>query len=200
MSWLFSDTDEGPRSTRWSFVTGMIVGALALASLWVAVAITAGSSGEGDGSELPTVLGTETADAYPSTGEAAADVCVDVHRAQTPALRAAEASVAGWTVHVNTMNQLVAGDIAPGQVTDLWERTRSEATDLLEDYDEAAARYDAVSPARFAAIAERTSVMSRDTTQTRSAARRVTIAAYVRCPRVVGIVHSISRLDPVAST
>jgi hypothetical protein len=41
------------------------------------------------------------------------------------------------------MNQLVAGDIAAGQVTDLWNRTRREAADLLEAYDEAAATYDA---------------------------------------------------------
>lgn len=149
MSWLFSDTDEGPRTTRWSFYTGMVVGALALATLWVGVAITMDAGSDGDrtaggepGVPRPTVLGRETA--APRATESSAgvpDLCEQVHTMQTPVLRAAAASLAGWSVHVDAMNQLVAGEITLAQASAFWNRTRREAAGLLDRYNDAAATY-----------------------------------------------------------
>jgi hypothetical protein len=153
MSWLFSDTDDGPQSTRWSFVSGVVVGAVVLAMLWTVVALTAGTgrdsgaeAGGPNGEGEPTVLGTETADAEPSPAAQARrlpDACRQVHAAQTPVLRAAAASLAGWEVHVDAMNQLVAGDITLAQASDFWTRTRRQAAGLLARYDDAAAVYGA---------------------------------------------------------
>jgi hypothetical protein len=144
MSWLFSDDDdEGPRGTRWSLATGIIVGALALATLWMAVAITAGPERDDDGSggarpgAQPTVRGTETAEPTAAPAEA----CAEVYEAQTPLLRAAAAALVGWQLHAEAMKRRVADDSTLARAQAYWARTRREADGLLDRYDEAAAAY-----------------------------------------------------------
>ena len=142
MSWLFSDDDEGPRSTRWSLVTGLIVGALALGTLWMAVVITGngddnGAAGEPPVGTQPSVRGTETTEPTPAPDEA----CAQVHEAQTPVLRAAAAALVGWELHADAMNRLVAADPTLMRAERHWNRTRREAVGLVDRYDEAAAAY-----------------------------------------------------------
>lgn len=147
MSWLFSDDDEGPRSTRWSLVTGLIVGALTLGTLWIAVAITAGS-GEDDGGladgrpggAQPTVRGTEKA-APSADGPAPAEACAQVYDAQAPVLRAAAAALVGWKLHADAMERLVAADPTLTKAKRYWNRTRRETAGVLDRYDEATAAY-----------------------------------------------------------
>ena len=93
MSWLFSETEESP-SPRGSFVSGLVVGALALAAIWTAIALVTPDVTDGPRAvdEAPgggsTVLGTETAD--PQLAAASGErPCQAVYDAQGPALRAA---------------------------------------------------------------------------------------------------------------
>jgi hypothetical protein len=145
MSWLFSETEESP-SPRGSFVSGLVVGALALAAIWTAIALATPDATDGpravDGAPGggATVLGTETA--APRLAAASGErPCQAVYDAQGPALRAAATSLRGWRVHVEAMNQLVAGEITLSQASDFWNRTRRQAGDRLAAYDDAAAAY-----------------------------------------------------------
>lgn len=64
--------------------------------------------------------------------------CRAVFTRQTPALRAAGASLAQWDVHIDAMNKLVAGTITIGQARSFWNKTRIGAQELLTGYDSAA--------------------------------------------------------------
>lgn len=82
----------------------------------------------------PAPVDTESLQAVIDT---AVEQCRAVWRAQEPPLEAAAISLAQWQVHVDAMNQLVAGDITFAQATAFWEQTRIQAADNVMAFTEA---------------------------------------------------------------
>jgi len=82
----------------------------------------------------------------PSTAAAAADsgglqACEKVWNAQSVALDAAGRSLQQWRIHVDAMNQLVAGEITLAQAQDYWNRTRKGAAARVAEFETADGSY-----------------------------------------------------------
>lgn len=81
----------------------------------------------------------------PAAGASAADsglaTCRGVWRAQSGALAAAGSSLAQWRVHVDAMNQLVAGEITLAQAKAFWNRTRKGAAARVARFEKADGSY-----------------------------------------------------------
>ncbi|WP_133241215.1 hypothetical protein [Nocardioides gansuensis] len=91
----------------------------------------------------PTPLDTES---FQAAIDAAVEECRRVWEAQEQPLQAAAISLAQWQVHVDAMNQLVAGEITFAQATAFWEQTRILATDNVTAFTEADGEYVASDP------------------------------------------------------
>lgn len=72
--------------------------------------------------------------------------CRSVWTAQSRAVRTASGSLAQWELHVDAMNQLVAGKITLAQATAFWERTRHGALARVARFLAADARLSARRP------------------------------------------------------
>ena len=164
--------DPDPQIRRQvTFTVGAVVGALLLGVVWFASSWFDADNNNTDFGRPPTQTGAPpAASSSPShaehhartdedTGtksdggsetEAAAappvadgpTPCETVFSAQGEPLRAAAASLKEWEIHVDAMNQLVAGKITLAQATAFWERTRIGAARLLKQYDAAVQDYD----------------------------------------------------------
>jgi hypothetical protein len=66
---------------------------------------------------------------------------------QRQPLRAAEASMQQWRVHIEAMNELVAGNITLAQATTFWNQTRKGAIDHIMRFEQAESRYRTTAPA-----------------------------------------------------
>lgn len=73
--------------------------------------------------------------------DAAAEECRSVWTAQEAPLETADTSLGQWQVHVDAMNQLVAGEITFAQATDFWEQTRIGAAENVAAFTAADASY-----------------------------------------------------------
>lgn len=82
---------------------------------------------------LPAPLDTESLQAAIDT---AVEACRTVWEAQEQPLQAAAISLAQWQVHVDAMNQLVAGEVTFAQATAFWEQTRIQAADNVTAFTE----------------------------------------------------------------
>ncbi len=91
----------------------------------------------------PAPLDTESLQAAIDT---AVEECRTVWEAQEQPLQAAETSLAQWQVHVDAMNQLVAGEITFAEATAFWEQTRIQAADNVTAFTEADGGYVASDP------------------------------------------------------
>jgi hypothetical protein len=91
----------------------------------------------------PAPLDTESLQAAIDT---AVKECRTVWEAQEQPLQAAATSLAQWQVHVDAMNQLVAGEITFAQATAFWEQTRIQAEDNVTAFTEADGEYIASDP------------------------------------------------------
>jgi hypothetical protein len=91
----------------------------------------------------PAPLDTESLQAAIDT---AVEECRAVWEAQEQPLQAAAISLAQWQVHVDAMNQLVAGEITLAQATAFWEETRIQAADNVTAFTEAESDYVASDP------------------------------------------------------
>ncbi|GAA2155673.1 hypothetical protein GCM10009844_43070 [Nocardioides koreensis] len=72
--------------------------------------------------------------------------CRAVWRAQSGVLAAAGSSLAQWRVHVDAMNQLVAGEITLAQAQDFWNRTRKGAAERVARFEKADGTYADAAP------------------------------------------------------
>jgi hypothetical protein len=91
----------------------------------------------------PAPLDTESLQAAIDT---AVEECRTDWEAQEKPLQAAAVSLAQWQVHVDAMNQLVAGEITFAQATAFWEQTRIQAVDNVTAFTEADGDYVASDP------------------------------------------------------
>ena len=91
----------------------------------------------------PAPLDTESLQAAIDTAVAE---CRTVWEAQEQPLQAAAVSLGQWQVHVDAMNQLVAGEITFAQATAFWEQTRIQAADNVTAFTEADSDYVASDP------------------------------------------------------
>lgn len=73
--------------------------------------------------------------------DTAVEKCRTVWEAQDPPLKAAANSLAQWQVHVDVMNQLVAGETTLAQATAFWEESRILAADNVTAFTEADSTY-----------------------------------------------------------
>jgi hypothetical protein len=95
------------------------------------------SSGERPGSHVPQPN---------SLAQTAMGDCRSRWQQQRLPLRAAQASIQQWRVHVRAMNQLVAGEISPAQATTFWNQTRKGAMHRIMQFEQASARYSHSAP------------------------------------------------------
>jgi hypothetical protein len=65
---------------------------------------------------------------------------------QRQPLRAAQSSLKQWRVHVQAMNELVAGDISFSQATAFWNQTRKGAMHRIMRFEQAVGRYEDAAP------------------------------------------------------
>lgn len=132
------------------FVVAAIVGAAGFIGWGVAgdpphspVARNPGTSTAGD-STTTTADGAATdladaANAAASTGTSADDAlnaCRALFSRQVRAALAADASLDQWRLHIDAMNQLVAGEITLTQASRYWERTRVGARSNVSQFRE----------------------------------------------------------------
>ena len=131
MRQLISTRDES--ASTGIFVTGLLVGALVVVLVWgLASAMSSPGPTPAERSLAAPVHDTSREHlGEPRSG------CMRVFEAQIRPLRAANASLDQWRVHVAAMDKLVAGEITLGQATAFWNRTRVGAKRRLARYDAA---------------------------------------------------------------
>lgn len=78
--------------------------------------------------------------------DSAVEQCRAVWTAQEAPLTAAATSLAQWQMHVDAMNELVAGEITLAQATAFWEQTRIEAAGKVAAFTTADVTYAASDP------------------------------------------------------
>jgi hypothetical protein len=78
--------------------------------------------------------------------DSAAQECRSAWAAQEAPLDTAAASLAQWQVHVDAMNQLVAGEITLVEATAFWEQTRIQAAAKVAAFSSADVKYVATDP------------------------------------------------------
>lgn len=145
--------DPGPgRAYLAGGVVGGLVGAAVVLLVWLTIsALSPDSPGSADaprpGGAGATVLGTQ---------EASSGQCRQRFAAQGRVLRAADATLSQWEVHVGAMNKLVTGAISLQQATAFWNQTRVGAQERLARYDAAVRALEGAanrcSPAAAAAV------------------------------------------------
>ena len=125
-----------------AFALGALAGAMVVSLLVLVL-------GEGGAAERGPAPAGQSGRVESPRGPSATAQCRAVFTRQTPALRAAAASLAQWEVHIDAMNKLVAGTITLDQARAFWNKTRIGAQELLTGYDSAAvalANVDATCP------------------------------------------------------
>jgi hypothetical protein len=96
--------------------------------------------------------GTAGQDFSPETSEQDTDASASVARCQArwqqqrQPLQAAQSSLRQWRVHVQAMNQLVAGDISVSQATTFWNQTRGGAMHTIMRFEQGRSRYETNAP------------------------------------------------------
>jgi hypothetical protein len=132
------DVEDGDR--RWPLVVaGAVVGALVVGLIWVVQAwVTTGVRDE------PEAGSSRVVDPEPASQDRSPDRldrCREVFEAQAAPLRAADASLTQWEIHVGAMNKLVTGAITLQQATEFWDETRLSARGLVARFDSAMVDY-----------------------------------------------------------
>ena len=124
---------------------GVIAVAVAMAILLTVVWRLSydGSTEAQDGPEAPDTSPAATASSSHAAVVAATEECRSTWDAQTAPLEAAAKSLQLWQVHVDAMNQLVAGKITLDQVDAFWERTRMQAANQVRRFHSADSAYQA---------------------------------------------------------
>ena len=84
----------------------------------------------------PTTTAPNTA-----TGSGGLQACEKVWNAQSETLDAAGRSLQQWRIHVDAMNQLVAGEITLAQAQAFWSRTRKGAAARVAKFETADGSY-----------------------------------------------------------
>jgi hypothetical protein len=107
------------------------------------------------GDEPPATASSPAAGSTSSASDDSRELagCRVVWRAQSRALGAAGSSLEQWQVHVDAMNQLVAGEITLDQAQDFWNRTRKGAAARVARFESTAGSYADSAPRCEAAIA-----------------------------------------------
>jgi len=86
----------------------------------------------------PSGVGT---DQDPASSDSLVDQCEARWHEQVAPIRAAETAIDQWRTHVMAMNDLVAGRISLSQATSFWNRTRIGAMHHIEQFQQAASRF-----------------------------------------------------------
>ena len=124
-----------------AFLVGGLAGMLVLGLVWVTASIL-----DDRAKDSPSVVDTTAHDEAQEAAEeesgtegrrAQLDRCREAAGRLSAPLRAAQPAMDQWEIHVDAMNQLVAGDITLQQATDFWERTRLGARRQLSRFDDA---------------------------------------------------------------
>jgi Mrp family chromosome partitioning ATPase len=166
------------RAVRRHPLVGVIATALAVAMVlstvwWLSYDDSPDASNGGvqnpDASLAATASGPEDA------VEAAMAECRSQRNAQSEPLRTAASSLNQWQVHVDAMNQLVAGKITLDQANAFWERSRVQAARKIDRFHSADDAYTA----------------GQDDCRTPPAASNADVAALAACQ------HSIAERDSV---
>jgi hypothetical protein len=79
--------------------------------------------------------------------ESAVADCRSRWQQQRQPLRAAQSSMHQWRVHINAMNELVAGNISLAQATTFWNQTRKGAMHRIKRFEQADSGYRRTAPA-----------------------------------------------------
>jgi hypothetical protein len=125
----------GIMGLAWLVVSGTHGGADSGGSHTVAGSSTAGSS-----SGTPSAGGHGSAVGTRQPSPTRLTRCADAASAISTPLRAAQASVNQWEVHVGAMNKLVVGQISPQQAGAFWKQTRVDAYQRIDRFEKAASR------------------------------------------------------------
>ena len=132
------------RPHHWAAIIGTVAVTLSLA-----LVVAWFDHTQNDG---PSATSTSSGPAAGRSSAAAAEAsrqlasCQAVWRAQSRTLRAADRSLAQWQVHVDAMNQLVAGKITLAQAKDFWSRTRVGAAARVARFETSVGRYTGLEP------------------------------------------------------
>jgi hypothetical protein len=122
------DVDE---YRRWPLLlTGAAVGALLVGLIWFVHGLTNKGVREEQPFDSARVVDSSRSDSGQARNRMAR--CIEVFEAQTDPLRATEASLSQWELHVGAMNQFVTGAITLEQAKAFWSESRSSVADLLE--------------------------------------------------------------------
>jgi hypothetical protein len=127
--------DVEDEARRWPLLlVGAVVGALVVGLIWgVQNWATKDVREESPASDSPAG-DSKIVDPGPTDQGSSPDRlgrCREVFEAQTPPLRAADASLTQWEIHIGAMNKLVTGAITLEQATVFWDETRLSARSLL---------------------------------------------------------------------
>lgn len=99
----------------------------------------AAASGAGDGSSstspTPAAATSSGSNSNSSRRSNALAGCVQLFNRQLAATSAANASIDQWKLHIQAMNQLVAGQITLQQATKFWAQTRMGAIHKVQAFD-----------------------------------------------------------------
>jgi hypothetical protein len=150
-----------PRWTdaRWVWAAIVAVCAVALAgnlAVWLLLRDpdSGSSSSSGDLQQGPANAGwtgghhstsTVTPDQGPAVEAAVAD-CRSRWQQQREPLKAAQSSLQQWRVHIQAMNQLVAGQISLSQASAFWNQTRKGAMHRITRFEQAINSYEGAAP------------------------------------------------------
>ncbi|MGH3452978.1 MAG: tyrosine-protein kinase family protein [Nocardioidaceae bacterium] len=134
------------RAVRRHPLVGVIATALAVAMVLSTVwwlSYDDSSDARNGAVQNPDASLAATASAPEDAVEAAMAECRSQRKAQSEPLRTAESSLNQWQVHVDAMNQLVAGEITLDQANAFWERSRVRAARKIDRFHSADDAYTA---------------------------------------------------------
>lgn len=142
---MWSGYDD-PKADWLRVLVGALIGGLVVGVVWLGqVVITrdnepSGSDGairQSSGQHGPADSGEPAGD-----GTTRLERCAEVYTAQDEPLRAADAALGQWEVHIGAMNKLVVGAITLKQARQFWNQTRVRAASGLDDFATADQRFD----------------------------------------------------------
>jgi hypothetical protein len=140
--------NDKPRWTEtdwlWAAIAAVcMVGLLGNFAVWLLLRDWDGGSSSSAGVQVERV---QLSGSHSMLESAVAD-CRSRWLLQRQPLRAAQASMRQWRVHIKAMDELVAGNISLAQATTFWNQTRKGAMHRIMRFEQADSRYRTTAPA-----------------------------------------------------
>ena len=123
-------------------IAAALAAALVISSMWW-LSYDGRTEAQNGPDQTPDTSLAATSSSGQAAVAAAMDECESTWDAQTEPLDAAATSLQQWQVHVDAMNQLVAGEITLDQASAFWEQSRVEAAQKIHRFHSMDATYTA---------------------------------------------------------